>query len=257
MASAATITSHPGGWNKPIAQKVTSIQRKMWLPGLVMSSPPIRMGYMMAETTGVKLQTDTLPFAEAMPAGTMSRMEDNEIDDALKSSEGLTEASPVRLRSTGTRQMVAFVIYSVLMTLLIASSYLIFWLLEQPYVAFNRDGALVFAHWYSPMVFAVPLMFAAAFSSLASGVGRLRFSEIGLEWLGIIGTIYVIVFVSLGAFLNLALGSFDIDSGDNGTIVIVLGVWLLLVGYAVKAIYDAARDSIADTMKAYLERWGF
>ena len=102
--------------------------------------------------------------------------------------------------------MVAFVIYSVLMTLLIASSYLIFWLLEQPYVAFNRDGALVF--------------------------------------------------VSLGAFLNLALGSFDIDSGDNGTIVIVLGVWLLLVGYAVKAIYDAARDSIADTMKTYLERWG-
>ena len=160
----------------------------------------------MAETTGVKLQTDTLPFAEAMPAGTMSRMEDNEIDEALKSSEGLTEASPVRLRSTGARQMVAFVIYSVLMTLLIASSYLIFWLLEQPYVAFNRDGALVF--------------------------------------------------VSLGAFLNLALGSFDIDSGDNGTIVIVLGVWLLLVGYAVKAIYDAARDSIADTMKTYLERWG-
>ena len=94
--------------------------------------------------------------------------------------------------------MVAFVIYSVLMALLIASLYLIFWLLEQPYIASNRDGALVFAHWYSPMVFAIPLMFAAVFSSLASAVGRLRFSEIGLEWLGIIGTIYVIFFVSLG-----------------------------------------------------------
>lgn len=154
------------------------------------------------------------------------------------------------------QEIVVILIYTVLMALLLACSYMIFWVLKQPFVAHDQDGAVAFVHFYSPTLLAAPLCLAALLSSLACAVAKARFDQISAFTLGCVGTGYVFILVSLTSNLNHALGSFDISRGDNAIVAIVIGVWLLLIGYAVKAFYDEARDRMSKWLDPHFVRVG-
>ena len=149
----------------------------------------------------------------------------------------------------------AIVIYTALMVLLLATSYLLFWIVGLRFVARTDDGAVVFNRPFGAMLLSIPLLLAALFSWLAGAFARARFNTIDGGTLAILGIIYVVMFTSIGAFSGRALRSFDIDRGDNGALAILLAIWLLLFGYAVKAFYDEGRDRMARWLDRHLQRF--
>lgn len=94
------------------------------------------------------------------------------------------------------------------------------------------------------------------FSWLASGYARARLDRLGDASLMFISFAYILMFAGVAQVVSRAGASMNSHLGDNGSALVYIAVWVLLCGYAVKALYDEARDRLAKGLTTFLPRWG-
>lgn len=142
-------------------------------------------------------------------------------------------------------QISILTMFTILMTLTLSSAYLIFFITQFEIVAHETADGIIFARPWGPLYMSIPLLCTGIASLSAGSFARARFKRLHTTALACGGLIYISIFASLSLYIGKGLNSFDIRQADNGPIAVILGFWLLLVGYAVKSFYDEARDKIA------------
>jgi cation transport ATPase len=142
-------------------------------------------------------------------------------------------------------QLSILAVFSILMLLTASSAYLIFIIPQFQFVAHETAKGVIFVRPWGPLFMAIPILSTGIASLSAGSFARARLKRLDAATLVCAGLIYISIFATLSLYIGESLNFLDIKQGDNGSIVVILGFWLLLVGYAVKSFYDEARDRMA------------
>ena len=146
-------------------------------------------------------------------------------------------------------QFSILIVFTVLMGITFLCGYLIFFVLQCKLVARETADGIIFARPWGPLYMAIPMLCTGIASLSAASFARARFKRLDASTLACAGLFYITTFATLSLYIGEGLNSFDIRKGDNGPIAVILGFWLLFVGYAVKSFYDETRDKIATRIK--------
>jgi hypothetical protein len=94
-----------------------------------------------------------------------------------------------------------------------------------------------------------------AWSIIVGGFAKAFFTRNHLDryWLFLFGVGLLAFLTAMFDQMRDAMSTFAaIHDGDNPTVTGFIAFWLLMVGYAGKAVWDEARDRIAERMRAFL-----
>lgn len=171
----------------------------------------------------------------------------NDPDEHENSQVAIHQAQDTATKSASVMEQISILaVFAILMALTVSSAYLIFLIPQCRIVARETADGIIFARPWGPLYMSIPLLCTGIASLSAGSFARARFSRLHTSALACGGLIYIPIFASLSLYIGEGLNSFDIRRADNGPIAVILGFWLLLVGYAVKSFYDEARDKIAE-----------
>jgi hypothetical protein len=80
-------------------------------------------------------------------------------------------------------------------------------------------------------------------------------SHLDRTWLFLFGLGLLFALAAMADQMRDAMVTFSaIRDGDNSTVTGFIAFWLLMVGYAGKAVWDEARDRVAERIKGFLRR---
>ncbi|MCW2351764.1 hypothetical protein [Sphingobium sp. B12D2B] len=82
-------------------------------------------------------------------------------------------------------------------------------------------------------------------------------NHLGWLWLILFGLAMLIALTTMFDQMRVAMGAFAaVHAGDNPKVTAFIAFWLLMVGYAAKAVWDEARDRSAKWVKSVFDKFG-